>query len=195
VFRERVSETSGNRCCFRIFKLGLLSISRFNIKFRFWFNLNLYHGVWVSQFGGSTRFGIFIEICSGLLIDSIWPWNVLLYKIKCFRAISHQHGTKTWSAQDRSLTGVALQIKSWDTVYISKSCNRDTDNSKKFSMGRIFAQIFIVLFDLTSKMETWLNLWKLQGSLIPLTIQRAKKLEPWNQKRHDVYGINLLKVY
>jgi len=40
-----------------------LGVSRYKFKFRSWFNLNLYQGMWVSAFGGFRRCSIFSGIC------------------------------------------------------------------------------------------------------------------------------------
>ena len=47
--------------------LRFVYISRYKFKLRFWLNLNLYRGIWVSRFGGFCGCSIFSGICHS------WP--------------------------------------------------------------------------------------------------------------------------
>jgi len=68
----------------QIKKLKFLGISRYEFTSTFWFNLNLYQGIWVSGFGGFRRCSNFSGICYGQ--TSVKGWRTI---IGCLIFIRH----------------------------------------------------------------------------------------------------------
>jgi len=68
--------------------LRFLGISRCQFKLRFWFDLNLYQGIWVFEFGGFRRGRIFSGICHVRTVYGVATVSRLLEIIHLFCRIS-----------------------------------------------------------------------------------------------------------
>ena len=62
---------------------NFLTISRYRFKLRFWFNLNLYRGIWVSRFWGFWGCSIFSRRCHVWCCHvwrcHVWRWLLLRF--------------------------------------------------------------------------------------------------------------------
>ena len=72
----------------QIQRLRFLGISRYKITLRYWFNLNLYRGIWASRFGGFRGCSIFSAKCHGQCASK---YKISRFRMSCYRATGYQH--------------------------------------------------------------------------------------------------------
>ena len=75
----------------RIGKAGFFCISSYRFKLRFWFDLNLYRGIWVSRICGVLGWSILNEICYTMLSSECTTSNVTNLTIATSRTQLWEH--------------------------------------------------------------------------------------------------------
>ena len=104
----------------QIEKLRFLGISRYKFKLRFWFDLNLYRGIWVSRFSELWECSIYSGNCHIHSFESLFTSIIRLTFQRAVSHISMSHVTYQRVVWHISMRHVTYQ---WGMSHIEEACH------------------------------------------------------------------------